>query len=587
MSINLVKLENDLKNAPDQALISYVQNPTGQVPTYLALSELERRKRMRQGAVASQGGEQPTVADQMIAEAAPQQPMEGVASLPVPDSMYSAAEGGIVGYAGGGMVAFDEGGPVLSPEEIARLSPTERDAYYARQQAKLKDAGMGYLGAVALPFKSGYKVLENAALGGMDLYGGAVNELLGRSAIPPRQTTQATQQIQDKTSIAPLVEQQPSRPEQENVTLPDGSVVNKAAFLRSQQGIQNLVQQTPPDDTGAAPRRDSVPSGPGITGIAGLPTWEDYKPKTLDESIYDKRLAAEPSMDATRSERDKMREAYGIPLDPYGAQRSELADERKALEGQKDRNIGQFLMELGGRFASTPGPSGAALGESLMKATPGLVANQKDLRKEQRDLRRESSELERLENARREALMSGDRDEFLRKDKEYNDFLDKKQQRVDKNIEAVNAADLTNRKVRYDTKLKGWEVTTKEAGDTTRTAMQVAASREGSAATRESNQLYREVAQNRDSQEARIKYIDKAFPQIERDRLNAIETKLAKDKKYKDEAEEATHIQLMSKYEKVVREAEEMFPLVSNYSGEYGKGAGGLDGWGDPKVVNK
>ena len=46
--MNIVKLQNELKNVPDQALIGYVQNPTGQVPSYLALSELQRRKEMRE-----------------------------------------------------------------------------------------------------------------------------------------------------------------------------------------------------------------------------------------------------------------------------------------------------------------------------------------------------------------------------------------------------------------------------------------------------------------------------------------------------------------------------------------------------------
>jgi hypothetical protein len=46
--MNIIKIQDDLKGAPDSALIGYVQNPTGQVPTYLALSELERRKSMRE-----------------------------------------------------------------------------------------------------------------------------------------------------------------------------------------------------------------------------------------------------------------------------------------------------------------------------------------------------------------------------------------------------------------------------------------------------------------------------------------------------------------------------------------------------------
>jgi hypothetical protein len=42
--MNIIKIQNQLKGVPDDTLVGYVQNPTGQVPTYLALSELQRRK---------------------------------------------------------------------------------------------------------------------------------------------------------------------------------------------------------------------------------------------------------------------------------------------------------------------------------------------------------------------------------------------------------------------------------------------------------------------------------------------------------------------------------------------------------------
>jgi hypothetical protein len=45
--MNIIKIQDQLKNVPDDALVGYVQTPTGQVPTYLALSELQRRKEMR------------------------------------------------------------------------------------------------------------------------------------------------------------------------------------------------------------------------------------------------------------------------------------------------------------------------------------------------------------------------------------------------------------------------------------------------------------------------------------------------------------------------------------------------------------
>lgn len=115
--MNIVKLQNDLKNVPDQALIGYVQNPTGQVPSYLALSELQRRKEMREKYQAAQP-EKTTVAEDLEQQAQPVGPAtlaknpqpgaptaQGVAGLSVPDEMFSGQ-----GMAAGGIVAFADGG---------------------------------------------------------------------------------------------------------------------------------------------------------------------------------------------------------------------------------------------------------------------------------------------------------------------------------------------------------------------------------------------------------------------------------------------------------------------------------------------
>jgi F0F1-type ATP synthase membrane subunit b/b' len=148
--MNIIKLQNELKGVPDNALIGYVQNPTGRVPTYLALSELQRRKEMRNSYQANKP-EEKTVAEDLVQEAQPQpQPqMEGVAGLPQAQPMMQAmapppempmqqmAQGGLAeldvgdmfneqSYADGGIVAFADGGdsnkedtlglPSLSPD---------------------------------------------------------------------------------------------------------------------------------------------------------------------------------------------------------------------------------------------------------------------------------------------------------------------------------------------------------------------------------------------------------------------------------------------------------------------------------------
>jgi len=137
--MNIIKIQDQLKNAPDNALIGYVQNPSGHVPTYLALSELQRRKEMRSKYQANKP-EEKTVAEDLVQEAQPQPQMEGVAGLPAGQLMQQAmapqpempmeqmAQGGLAeldtgnmyddkNYANGGIVAFDDGGPVQNFEE--------------------------------------------------------------------------------------------------------------------------------------------------------------------------------------------------------------------------------------------------------------------------------------------------------------------------------------------------------------------------------------------------------------------------------------------------------------------------------------
>jgi hypothetical protein len=118
--MNILKLQDELKSVPDNALVGYVQNPTGHVPSYLALSELQRRKDMREKYQQAQP-EKTTVAEDLEQQAQPQpqgiaamqQPAQapvaepGLAGLPVPDQMFSGQ-----GMAAGGIVAFDDGGYV-------------------------------------------------------------------------------------------------------------------------------------------------------------------------------------------------------------------------------------------------------------------------------------------------------------------------------------------------------------------------------------------------------------------------------------------------------------------------------------------
>ena len=129
--MNIIQIQDRLKGVTDQALVSYVENPTGDVPTYLALGELGRREEMRKKYQAQPQSTE-TVAEEIVSKAqglgsiapmgmTPKLPPQeetmsesitetGVATLPAPNIGQNYAGGGIVytdgtqGYPVGGLI---------------------------------------------------------------------------------------------------------------------------------------------------------------------------------------------------------------------------------------------------------------------------------------------------------------------------------------------------------------------------------------------------------------------------------------------------------------------------------------------------
>jgi hypothetical protein len=186
--MNIIKLQNMLRGAPDDALINYVQNPQGEVPSYLVLSELQRRKDTRAKYQAEQAPES-SVAEDLTQPAQPQgglgmladQPQmqdddQGVAGLPVPDDMYqdqNYASGGIVAFDDGGGVKYDDGsvGYPFGGYVVPALMATGRVAakYGGRGLKYLKDKAIGTSKVTApamnLPTGSVTPVLEQGTKG--------------------------------------------------------------------------------------------------------------------------------------------------------------------------------------------------------------------------------------------------------------------------------------------------------------------------------------------------------------------------------------------------------------------------------------
>jgi hypothetical protein len=125
--MNLVDLQDKLKNFSEEQLVSQMQAPTGEVPQFLLLSEITRRQKMRDSFAQAQGQEQSTVAQDAVAAAGlPQDAAQQLAGSMAPQTNMAGNDGAMggqpvmppaqpqppMGMAGGGIVALQEGGRV-------------------------------------------------------------------------------------------------------------------------------------------------------------------------------------------------------------------------------------------------------------------------------------------------------------------------------------------------------------------------------------------------------------------------------------------------------------------------------------------
>jgi hypothetical protein len=163
--MNIIQIQDRLKGVPDQELVGYVETPTGSVPTYLALGELQRRKDMRERYESQQAPES-SVAEKLVDEVKPKgiagmmpgmpAPTQGIgAPQPQPQmtpemlasSGVGALPAGNIGqnFAGGGIVAFEEGG------EVEEVQMNEEGEVEYGIGGKIRDLIFGKKGIKEIP----------------------------------------------------------------------------------------------------------------------------------------------------------------------------------------------------------------------------------------------------------------------------------------------------------------------------------------------------------------------------------------------------------------------------------------------------
>lgn len=172
---NLVKIQEDLKGLPTQAIMGYANGQNPQVPPYIALAELNRRKQLEQSIQAGQQQpqQQGTIKEQIeqgvglqslqaqrqkqAMQAIGQQAMNAPAANPPSAAGLGALPAGAAApqaqaFKGGGIVSFAAGGdPETEETEAERKERLQREADRASMGSTLKKMGAAAMDIATLP----------------------------------------------------------------------------------------------------------------------------------------------------------------------------------------------------------------------------------------------------------------------------------------------------------------------------------------------------------------------------------------------------------------------------------------------------
>ena len=287
--MNILDIQEALKDFSEQQLIKEMQSPSGNAPQFLVLSELNRRKRMKADFQARQAQQAPTVAEALVASAGvPTQEMTQMSAQMAPSTDMAQ---------NAGVMAMKEGGFLDSIYDFADDRYFDEDDEFEYGQA-LRDAGGAALtlasiqpmarlgiGGAKLAYK-GAKGIGGLASRGMGYFRGGAG-----GPKPVRQSTKPTNK-QDE-AIQGAVEEKGML---SKIFSPTGLTLGGLGLFGLGTYVGDNEEGEPKTrPVGVVP--DNQQGGVGLTGGFGLTT--DARQQELQE-LYDEydRLSEKSVRDA-------------------------------------------------------------------------------------------------------------------------------------------------------------------------------------------------------------------------------------------------------------------------------------------------
>jgi len=427
--LNLVQLQDRLRDVPMQALMQYANGANPQVPPFLALTELNRRKKMQEGAAAEQAKEMegaPTIKEQ-IEQAAGLLALQGnrqqqasrqqagiQAAMPMaaPNTTTSEPAQMAAGGAIDDIVVprdFQMGGGVMNPEMMKRMM----------MMRKMKPRVPPGLAGIPLP-KDMFKRSDYAG-GGIVAFQGGGSTFGGFSEDDEERKSSTT--IPEMLRVAAEAIKKGIAGGGDPEFYSRDIDADKEKQARTRVRGRSDAQQSMIED--ARDRAMSqIMSGPRVTrldepaapsarppGIASLPG----VPEAVSRYLGIDPKTAIPDIPETTAKmfKENLREAnkqFGVSEDPFKERKRrygevEAEDKRRRAEQPMDQ-LGAFLSgiaEARGGNVFTQGAKGA-------RASRELRAQQAELnRKQDLDMAALMGAIEDKEDA----IVRGDRDKFL------------------------------------------------------------------------------------------------------------------------------------------------------------------------------
>ena len=375
--MNIVQLQDRLKDLSDTQLQKEMSNPSGSAPQFLILSELKRRKDMRDRFAASQGGpEQPPMSEQYSQPNAYAPPSQG-AALQGPQPASPPPGAGTVSpsrqFASGGIVqGFQYGGSVSPYFGIKYGSPEYKalvEQGRARHEAdlRLQYGDYGSMATEAVPSRGGPLPYERAmAERRLERGYGTMSDDYGTMSteIPPSWAA---------TGLTPVVP--PAGGEFSGVPFPVPTQLQDDPALAG-LGSARPQPVIPKDGVQPAPVPANVDPSAQVAATAQPGAMDIPK---LSETVGSPAMSA--GLGSAQGMPDVMEEYYKSISDrqsQVGDMKSRIAALSRNAEAQREQDMGMALARAGAAMLSSKSPYFAqGAGEGLAAGVDAAAAANK------------------------------------------------------------------------------------------------------------------------------------------------------------------------------------------------------------------